>query len=105
MKKKEGDMFFGGTFDIWSREGGTYRYIPVVIMATLGVLREAVSPGAGGSIKKDIPTQSRKMASQGNVKISNGLRPNLSIVKNAGSANTQFRIPVPIEARRALLRL
>ena len=56
-------------------------------------------------MKKDIPVHSRKNAKKGNVKISNGLRPNLSIVKKAGNAKPQFKMPVPIEASRAEFKL
>ena len=83
----------------------TYKYIPVVIIAILGTLRETVSPSRGGSIKNDMPVHNKVMARNGKVKISRGRRPNLSMVKKAGKANTQFSIPVPIEARRAELRL
>lgn len=83
----------------------TYRYIPVVIIAVRVTLLETSWPGGGGSMKKDIPVHRWKIARNGNVKISSGLRPNLSIVKKAGNAKTQFRIPVPMDASNAELRL
>ena len=84
---------------------GPYKYMPVVIIAVRLILCEAVSPGGGGSMKNDMPIQRRKMHKKGYVKSSSGRRPNLSIVKNAGSAKTQLRMPVPIEARSAEFKL
>ena len=83
----------------------TYRYIPVVIIAVRATLRDTAPSDGGGSMKKDNPVHKRKKAKKGNVNINNGLRPNLSIVKKAGSANTQFRMPVPIEASNAEFKL
>lgn len=53
------------------------------------------------SIQKEKPDQNRNMDRNGNVKRRRFRRPQVSIVKKAGSAKTQLRIPVPIEARRA----
>jgi hypothetical protein len=52
-------------------------------------------------MKKDIPVQSKNTASQGKVKSNKLRRPQRSMVKRAGMAKTQLRMPVPMEARRA----
>lgn len=88
--------------------GETYRYMPVVIIATLFVLFTLLVPSpppGGSSMKKLRPVHSNVIARNGNVKISSGRRPNLSIVKKAGSAKTQLSIPVPMEESKAELRL
>lgn len=56
-------------------------------------------------MKKEKPVQRREMQRNGYVTRSRFRRPKVSIVKNAGSAKTQFKIPVPMETRRAVLRL
>lgn len=56
-------------------------------------------------MKNDMPVHSKKMARNGKVKRSRFRRPQVSMVKKAGMAKIQFRIPVPIEAKRALLWL
>lgn len=70
------------------------RYMPVVIMPTL-------SFGLLSGIQNEKPVQKRHNARKGNVTRSKFLLPKVSMVKNAGSAKTQFRMPVPIEAKRA----
>jgi len=52
-------------------------------------------------IQKLNPVHKRKMARKGNVNNRRTRRPQRSIVKTAGRAKTQFRIPVPIEASNA----
>ncbi|KAL9599076.1 MAG: hypothetical protein Q9179_003680 [Wetmoreana sp. 5 TL-2023] len=83
----------------------TGKDLVVMIIAVRGTLLEVSSPDRGGSMKKDMPVHRRKNARKGNVKINNGLLPNLSIVKKAGNAKTQFRMPVPIDARSAEFKL
>lgn len=52
-------------------------------------------------IQKLKPVHKRKMARKGNVKSKSTRRPQRSMVKTAGKANTQFKMPVPIEANNA----
>ena len=54
-------------------------------------------------IKKERPVHRRVMQRNGYVTNRRLRRPNVSIVKKAGSAKIQFRMPVPIETKRALL--
>jgi hypothetical protein len=73
--------------------------MPVVTIATLFLLSLIPS-----SIQKEKPDQKRKMARNGNVKSSRLRRPHVSMVKTAGRAKTQLRMPVPMEARSAVDR-
>ena len=57
--------------------------------------------GFSSPIQKEKPVQKRKMERKGKVKRRRLRRPKVSIVRKAGRAKTQFRIPVPMEARRA----
>jgi len=74
-------------------------YIPVAIMAVRAVLL----PPAPSPIQKEKPVHSREMAKNGNVTSKRKRLPKVSMVKKAGNAKTQFRMPVPIEKRRALV--
>lgn len=75
--------------------------MPVVIMAVRVVQLPIQLPSASVSqMKKDMPVHSNVIARNGNVTSSNNRRPNVSMVKNAGKAKTQFRIPVPIAKSR-----
>ena len=55
--------------------------------------------------KKENPVHRRNRAKNGKVKMRSGRRPNVSMVKKAGRAKSQLRIPVPIDAKRAEVRL
>jgi hypothetical protein len=48
-----------------------------------------------------MPVHRRVIQRKGNVTRSKKRLPNVSIVNKAGKANTQFKIPVPIEKSRA----
>lgn len=80
--------------------------MPVVIMAVRAVqfptqfLSVSVSP-----IKNDMPVQSSIIDRNGKVTRSRKRRPYVSIVKNAGKAKIQLRIPVPRENNSACGRL
>jgi hypothetical protein len=67
--------------------------MPVVIIAVRFVL-------CSGR-KNDMPVHRRVIQRKGNVTRSRKRRPNVSMVKKAGRANTQFKIPVPIENSKA----
>ena len=54
-------------------------------------------------IKNDKLVHDVVNARDGNVIGNSGRRPYVSIVKNAGSAKTQLRIPVPIEMSKAVV--
>jgi len=73
----------------------------VVIIPSRALLVETLDPGGGGSMKKLKPVHRRVMAKNGKVTNKRLRRPKVSIVKKAGRAKTQFRIPVPMEASRA----
>lgn len=72
------------------RRGTTY--IPVVTIPTFALLLVN---------QKLKPVHSRKIARNGKVKSRRFRRPHRSIVNTAGSANTQLRMPVPIDASNA----
>lgn len=75
-------------------------------MAVRGVQLPMQFPSASVSPRKnDMPVQSKVMAKKGNVTSSKKRRPKVSIVKKAGRAKTQLRIPVPMENSRACGRL
>ena len=57
--------------------------------------------GFAGFSQKLNPVQKRKMDKKGKVKRRRLRRPKVSIVRKAGRAKTQFRMPVPMDARRA----
>ena len=52
-------------------------------------------------IQNEKPVQKFVSARNGKVNKSRFRRPNVSMVRKAGSAKTLFNIPVPIDARRA----
>ena len=72
-------------------------YIPVVIMAVLAIFLFAL-------IKNDRPVHSNVIHKNGYVVRRRLRRPKVSIVKNAGNAKTQFKMPVPMEASKAEVR-
>lgn len=71
-------------------------------MAVRAVQFELQLPSASVvPMKKDMPVQSRVMHKNGNVTSSKKRRPKVSMVKKAGKAKTQFRMPVPMANSRA----
>ena len=57
--------------------------------------------GLVGFSQNEKPVQKRKIERKGKVKRRRLRRPKVSIVRKAGRAKIQFRMPVPMEARRA----
>ena len=55
-------------------------------------------------MRNDKPVHSIVRDKKGYVMSKSGRRPYVSMVKNAGKANTQLRMPVPIEINRAVVR-
>ena len=61
----------------------------------------AMRLGFRGWSQKEKPVQKRKRERKGKVKRRRLRRPKVSIVRKAGRAKRKFRMPVPMEARRA----
>ncbi len=72
-----------------------------VLTPVVTIPRRAVEVGLSGSIQNENPVQSDVIQRKGNLKSRRLRRPHVSMVKKAGMAKSQFRIPVPIDTSNA----